>query len=256
LGNVTDDASAFVRVINPSIDVEKSCTPETQVAPGEITWKIVVTNTGDVVLTNVTAIDSEHGMVLTNVTLVPGENATITIVDSNLTAGNYTNIVDASGEYQLGTVEDTDEATCEVEQVQFEGCTPGFWKNNAVNWEAVAWGPTGFEPSDEFFDVFGVHITVKVGKQSITDPTLLEALNAQGGGINALARHAVAALLNSAQPEVEYPMTTAEVIDAVQDAVNSGNKNLIESTKNELAENNELGCGVDQHGNPVEPETT
>ncbi|MGI0050065.1 MAG: hypothetical protein ACREAW_11035, partial [Nitrososphaera sp.] len=190
------------------------------------------------------------------VTLVPGENATITIVDSNLTAGNYTNIVDASGEYQLGTVEDSDEATCEVEQVQFEGCTPGFWKNNAVNWEAVAWGPTGFEPSDEFFDVFGVHITVKVGKQQITDPTLLQALNAEGGGINALARHAVAALLNSAQPDVEYPMTTAEVIDAVQDAVNSGNKNLIESTKSELAANNELGCGVDQHGNPVEPETT
>jgi uncharacterized repeat protein (TIGR01451 family) len=258
LANVTDSDSAFVRVINPSIDVEKSCTPEAQTEPGTITWTIVITNTGDIELQNVTAVDTINGTlidILDSVTLAPGENVTIQYVSSNLTAGNYTNTVNVTGQHQLGTVEDSDVATCEVEAAGFEGCTPGFWKENAENWNAVAW-PDAYEPSDEFFDVFGVHITVKVGKQSITDPTLLEALNAQGGGINALARHAVAALLNSAQDFVEYPMTTAEVIDAVQDAVNSGDKNLIESTKSEFAENNELGCGVDQHGNEIEPETT
>ena len=40
--------------------------------------------------------------------------------------------------------------------------------------------------------------------------------------MNALARHAVAALLNAASPDVDFDFTTAEVIDLVQDAFASG----------------------------------
>jgi hypothetical protein len=149
-------------------------------------------------------------------------------------------------------VEDSDVATCEVEAAGFEGCTPGFWKTHPTT---AVWGPTGFEPSDEFFDIFGVHITVKVGKQQITDPSLIQALNAEGGGINALARHAVAALLNAAHPEVDYPFTEADIIADVAAAIASGDKQIIEALKNDLDEANNLGCGIDAHGNPIEPET-
>ena len=41
------------------------------------------------------------------------------------------------------------------------------------------------------------------------DPTLLDALNSGGGGINALMRHAVAALLNASNPDVDSDFTVA-----------------------------------------------
>ena len=59
-------------------------------------------------------------------------------------------------------------------------------------------------------------------RPTLTNPTLLEALKAGGGGQNALARHAVAALLNASSPDVDFDFTTAEVIAMVQDAVASG----------------------------------
>ena len=66
----------------------------------------------------------------------------------------------------------------------------------------------GFAPSDSFEAVFGVDVTLRTGGQgTIADPTLLHALNANGGGVNALARHAVAALLNASNPDVDSDFT-------------------------------------------------
>jgi hypothetical protein len=107
-----------------------------------------------------------------------------------------------------------------------EGCTPGFWKQSQ---HLDSW--VGFAPSDKFEAVFGVNVP--------GDPTLLQALNARGGGINALERHAVAALLNASSPGVDYPLTVSEVIAKVQAAIANG---TIEQTKNELESFNELGC--------------
>ena len=63
------------------------------------------------------------------------------------------------------------------------------------------------------------------GGTSVTDPTLLQALNALGndGGIGEFARHSVAALLN-ADSSVNYANapTVADVIAAVQGALDSG----------------------------------
>lgn len=85
-----------------------------------------------------------------------------------------------------------------------EGCTPGFWKNHLD-----AWGPTGFTPGDDFDTTFGV---------DLFDPdiTLDDAINAKGGGVKKLARHGTAALLNAAHPDVDYPLSVAQVIAAVQ----------------------------------------
>ena len=110
-----------------------------------------------------------------------------------------------------------DDKTCD----EGEGCTPGYWK---VSQHFDSW--VGYSPSMPFSAVFGRTLTIKwkiVGKPVATnDPTLLQALWANGGGINALARHAVAALLNASSFEVAYAYTVGQIIDMVQAAIDSG----------------------------------
>ncbi len=115
-GQVTATATAFVRVINPSISVNKSCAPKNQTAPGTITWTIVTTNTGDATLSNVTLLDSDStvGTIVIG-TLAPGESNTTTVTETNLAAGSYSNTVTATGDDQLGTpVSATSQDTCTV----------------------------------------------------------------------------------------------------------------------------------------------
>ena len=76
--------------------------------------------------------------------------------------------------------------------------------------------------------------------------TLREALSARrkdegvGSGPEAgLMRHAVAALLNAANPGVNYAASESEVIGMVQDAYGAGD---FEDTKNEFESWNEAGC--------------
>ena len=107
-----------------------------------------------------------------------------------------------------------------------EGCTPGFWKNSVGSW------PAGYLPNADFDATFGVNAFNP-------NISLMTALGLSGGGKNALARHAVAALLNSASDGVNYPMSTADVIAAVQAAFASGD---FESVKNPLESLNEKGC--------------
>jgi hypothetical protein len=116
--------------------------------------------------------------------------------------------------------------------VDEQGCTPGYWRNHADRWYGVA-------PGDDFDTTFGVDLFTP-------DVTLGWAIWAGGGGVNALARHATAALLNAwgGVPNadgatVAYPYTVAEVIQMVQDAVAD---DTIEATKDVLAAANELGC--------------
>ena len=60
-----------------------------------------------------------------------------------------------------------------------------------------------------------------------------------GGGLDALGRHTVAALLNAGAGAPAYPLTTAQVIAAFDAAFASGN---YETQKNIFARYNELGC--------------
>jgi len=111
----------------------------------------------------------------------------------------------------------------------------------------------GYEPDEFFEDVFGVAVTLRgQGKTTYTNPTLLEALDANGGGINALARHAVAALLNIANPDIGYGIgSTAALITMVHDAIISGDEAQIEALHMLLAEYNEAGCPINQMGEPI-----
>jgi hypothetical protein len=110
-----------------------------------------------------------------------------------------------------------------------EGCTPGFWKNSVGSW------PAGYLPNADFDATFGVN-------GFNPNISLMTALGLGSGAENALARHAVAALLNSASAGVDYPMSTADVIAAVQAAFASGD---FEGVKNSLEALNEMGCGLE-----------
>lgn len=119
-----------------------------------------------------------------------------------------------------------------------EGLTPGFWKTHSEFGPAPlkGWPDTGFSPLDSYNSVFGV--------SDVFGLTLLDALGRGGGGLNALGRHATAALLNAANPNVDYSYTPAEVISLTQAAYASGNASLIENTKNLFAVQNELGADL------------
>jgi hypothetical protein len=109
-----------------------------------------------------------------------------------------------------------------------QGCTPGFWRNHHHQW-------VNYTPGQLFNDVFG--------STPIADNrTLGQAVQQGGGGWSALGRQAVAALLNAAHPDVNYPLTEQQVIDAVQAA--AADPAIVESTKDMLEDYNELGCSL------------
>jgi hypothetical protein len=109
---VQDDDDHYVEVIDPGIDISKECLPESQTAPGTITWLITVENTGDVAL-DITVEDSRLGVYDLG-ELLPGEVWNTEATESELTPDSYTNVATATGEHQLGSVSDTATATCDV----------------------------------------------------------------------------------------------------------------------------------------------
>ncbi|MFC1932519.1 hypothetical protein ACFLXU_02670, partial [Chloroflexota bacterium] len=107
-----------------------------------------------------------------------------------------------------------------------------YWKNHLDAWES-------YTPTDDFDTTFGI---------DVFDPdiTLEDALNLNGGKVNALARHAVAGLLNAAHSDISYCYgTPAGVIGAVQSAIASGEKDVVEAKKDELDECNNYGVPWD-----------
>jgi hypothetical protein len=121
-----------------------------------------------------------------------------------------------------------------------EGCTPGFWKQpqHLDAWVTYTPGQT-LESVFDVPDAFG-----------LDDVTLLEALSFQGGPTTAdaaqiLLRQAVAAILNAANPDVDYPLTEAEIIAQVNAALASGDRATILALAEELDRLNNLGCPLD-----------
>lgn len=133
-----------------------------------------------------------------------------------------------------------------------QGCSPGFWKEHTT--EAV-WGPTGFSTNEIVASIFqGMHL-------SLHNDTLEQTLNYDGGpGIlgaeKILLRSAVAALLNSAHPDIDYPKMSDEVIAEVNEALQSDDRDAILDLKDELDADNNLGCGIDANGDPIVSENS
>ena len=114
----------------------------------------------------------------------------------------------------------------------FHGCTPGYWKQEQ---HFFAWGNVSRTAS--FNTIFGVTSQQSGFPNSFT---LLDALQEGGGMIDALARQAVAAYLNSLRPGMNFPYTTAQIVSWTKTAIVSGNATKIEETKNKLDAANSL----------------
>ncbi len=124
-------------------------------------------------------------------------------------------------------------ATCEIE-CGGEGCTPGYWRqyHHLDSWAGAA-------PKDNFNITFGTNAVFDAEQCGSINPTLRQAVRCKGGGLSALARHGVAALLNALSGDVDYSYTVSEVKALVKGAIDSGN---YERAKNALASENEVGC--------------
>jgi hypothetical protein len=105
-----------------------------------------------------------------------------------------------------------------------EGCTPGYWKQTQHygSWK-------GYSPNQLFSSVF---------EDAFPGMTLVQVLGQGGGGLNALGRHTVAALLDAASG-IDYGLTTAQVIQKFNDVYPGGG---YEGLKDEFATRNERGC--------------
>ena len=203
-------------------------------------------------------------------TLAPGQSVTLSIVATVTTGGTKTNFaqVAAAGQIDVdstpGNNTDTgsrtpfedDEAKVSLTTINpaidiekyvkkitppvcgGEGLTPGFWKTHSIYGPAplMGWPQTGYSPTDSYNALFSVSVA--------GNPTLLQALGTGGGGLNALLRHSTAALLNAANPNIEYNYTVAQVISLTHNAIISGNAATIESLKNTFDTLNNQGADL------------
>jgi uncharacterized repeat protein (TIGR01451 family) len=114
---VSDTDTATVTVANPSICVNKTASPTTYSAAGNvITYTYVVTNKGNVTLSPVTLTDNKLGTITLPVSsLAPGASTTATfkytITSGDVSAGSITNLATAIGKTSTTSVTATATAT-------------------------------------------------------------------------------------------------------------------------------------------------
>jgi len=134
----------------------------------------------------------------------------------------------------------------------FNGCTPGFWKNNLAAWATigVATNQTLSGAGFSFSNISGVS----------SSDSLLTALGYKGGSgmsgaAQILLRAAAAAYLNAyANPTVgNYPLTTSQITTQVNAALASGDRSTILALASTLDGYNNGGCFMDAHGNVITP---
>jgi hypothetical protein len=121
------------------------------------------------------------------------------------------------------------------------GLTPGYWKNHIDDWVDLA-------PSDKLVDIFGPNDL----PDELENKDLLEALRFKGGkgelgAARILLRAAVAGLLNwkffddDFDPEWYYPIDYFDLIEDVNDALATGDRDVMLDLKDILDDHNNLG---------------
>jgi hypothetical protein len=108
----------------------------------------------------------------------------------------------------------------------------------------ACWEAAGYEPTDTVGSVFTVP-----SDYGLAGDTLLTALAYKGGkntigAARILLRAAVAAILNAANSEVNYPLAEAGVLGAVNLALSSHDRDTMLDLANELDTYNNLGCAL------------
>jgi len=259
----TVDANATVALVDPNFEVTKTCLTDPVPAGQPARFEIVITNTGDVdliVLTDEPTLPGPlpipaGGMPIiheVDVPVPPDVTEVCNVINVMAFIDTPDNIC-IDGE----PVEPPKDANdcCPVPPPGGEGCTPGFWKNNGDKHGASAWCER-FSPSDPISWHFMLNETLVIrgkGKSTISNPTLLQALDANGGGVNAMIRHGIAAMLNACSDCVQYEYSSPdEVISMIEDALNGvPGAYTVDELHSMFAENNEAGCPVNQQGDCV-----
>ncbi len=112
-----DPSHYYVFEPNPAIDIEKHTNGYDADHPrgpylnlgDTVTWEYIVTNTGDVTLSNIVVNDDKIGPItLPKTTLVPGESMTGTNTSTVTDYGQYENEAEVTGDYNAITVSDMD----------------------------------------------------------------------------------------------------------------------------------------------------
>jgi len=118
-GTVTYTDTAFVDVIAPAIEIAKTPYTQTVVSGATVTFTIVVTNTGDVTLTNVAVSDTQApNCVQTFAELLVNEHQSHSCAVANVTDG-FINSATASGQPPAGEdVTDADAAKVKLDETQ------------------------------------------------------------------------------------------------------------------------------------------
>jgi len=253
---VNDEDGAEVDLVEPAICITKTVDNPNPCYGDTVTYTICIDNCGDYPLENIVVTDPHLGGVLAGFpgTMDPEDPPACVqfpyvVQETDPCPLVNTARVDADPEGPMtNPINDEDPAEICPEPCGGEGCTPGFWKNNADKHGASAW--EGYSPGDDFSDVFGIpeQVLRDKGKDVFSNPTLLQALNANGGGINALARHATAALLNITSGCVEYAIGDVDTLKSMVQAAIAGGEGDIQDLHHLLAGYNEAGCPVNQHG--------
>jgi hypothetical protein len=130
-----------------------------------------------------------------------------------------------------------------------EGCTPGFWKNNALKKDASQWPvPTNTTLGSIFtFPAGNCGCSTDFGSL-----TLLQALSLQGGPdvcgkLEILLRAAAAAYLNSSSGSIDFPISTGVLVTEVNTALASCDSSAIITEATRLDGFNNLGCPISQN---------
>lgn len=241
IGSTDGTASLHIRLTEDTADIA-----------GTTTLRVLYDTDGDTVLEE-RAFTTLQSLDCSPVTLgpLPADEIRQLRLEIHPKVGEGENAVpfelEFSIEFQLVQVghsySDTETSTAHLESCG-EGCTPGYWKNHED-----AWGPTGYSPDDKLKDVFE-EVENWPAYAPLKNKTLLEALEFPGGDTlrekaQILLRAAVAALLNASHPDVNYTMPVGDVIDEVNAALESQNKDTIINLATALDNDNNLGCPID-----------
>ncbi|MFY1113169.1 MAG: SdrD B-like domain-containing protein, partial [Methanosarcinaceae archaeon] len=130
-----EDPSHYYVEPVPAIDIEKSTNGDDADTPtgpvltvgDTVTWEYVVTNMGNVPLTNIVVTDDRLGEICTIPELMPGDNQTCTATGT-AEAGQYANLGNATGYYEDMPVSDEDPS-------HYFGATPAIDIEKATNGE-------------------------------------------------------------------------------------------------------------------------
>jgi hypothetical protein len=154
--------------------------------------------------------------------LTVSNEATLTESTSNETRTSSADVVISTG-------------VCPLTLAPGQGCTPGYWKNHPVSWST-------FWPSSPVSSVFPASAAYDLGSFVLIDGLAYRGGSDDRGAAEILLRAAIAALLNAAHPDVDYPRSTAQVLADVNAALTSDDRATMITLASALDRDNNLGC--------------